>query len=126
MIYSIQNIVPSLEQKKHVKSRADGSFCSTVDVSLFNQETRKIDSAIALRMKNVEPHTDFWVGMDEPKDYRAFFWLMGIPKYEYLNIQVGNYAKKMYAGDCIEFDDRIMHSVQSNHTWYGIAYQVAV
>lgn len=133
MIHSTGKLIPTAEIKKFVKQRADNSFTSTLDEKLFGNlpntkslpNIEDIDSAIALKMKNVEPHTDTWVGSGNPKKYTSIFWLVSIPKNNYLYIQIGDRAVKMYAGYFVEFDDTVLHSVQSSHTWYGIAYQVA-
>jgi len=129
MIYSTGYQLPTTRQNAHVKNRADGTFASQIkDWTIFDNvpgcEIGEIESAIALKAKCVEPHTDPWVGYgDEPKKYLSVFWL--IKSSSGLIIQVGNDAKRLLAGEFIVFDDRVMHSVVSKNTWYGMAYQIA-
>ena len=123
---------PTARQKKLLRNVADESFCSGVQDDFgrapFNDHLPSADPMIALKMKNVMPHVDYWVGNSclEGREYTAVFWLAEIHKHARFSIHVGNQMVDMGEGNFILFDDRIMHSVCSERVWRGLAYQIPV
>lgn len=141
MIYTTGNHKPSAKQIKTVRCNANGSFTGTVQDDFGMPEHRlpipsgyafSPGTITALTLKNVEPHTDPWVGhygkgwrtTDGPYDRRALFWITSLPRYKRVDFQCGNAAVKLSMGDFVIFDDRIMHCVLSTAKWHGVAVQI--
>jgi hypothetical protein len=145
MIYSEGFLLPTAAQVRLVREHADGSFCRTVPQSFdfmnvpplpegyaFDSET-----FTALKLKNVEPHNDTWVGglpagvdtsgwEDGPPSRRAVFWIIDMARHSHLHIQCGAFSSRMRKGSWVLFDDSVLHCVVSDRTWYGLACQVAL
>lgn len=147
MIYESGFHAPSRRQIAHLREEADESFCQTPVSERFDYNIPcpagyafDPKTVTLLTLKNVEPHDDPWVGAepysrgidqpppgwahDGPVDRRAVFWVVHLPKYHELFIQVGTMAKRMRAGSYVVFDDRVLHCVLSTRKWYGCAYQL--
>lgn len=112
-----------------MKRIADDSFTAVLpddfgtlplaEIFCANRET-----AIALSLKCVKPHTDDWLASaSQPKARAALFWLVSIPNGETLDLQVGNSFCTLGAGECVIFDDSLVHSVISDRKWIGCAVQ---
>lgn len=135
MIEQTGILLPTKQQLKLIRASADESFCATCpddfgDIPIF-AGFRRACALTALALKNVEPHNDPWVGDDSfhdgedgPEHRRAVFWVLHLPKYEHLHVQVGNSAVRLSAGGWILFDDRLIHGVYSQKKWFGLAYQL--
>jgi hypothetical protein len=147
MIYESGHHAPTRQQIAHVRDQADESFCQTpsgtFDFNIPCPAGFSFDRSTVtlLTLKNVEPHDDPWVGAtphwqrgseepppgwtyDGPVERRAMFWVVDLPKFHDMFLQVGLVAKRMRAGDWVMFDDRILHCVLSSRKWYGCAYQL--
>ena len=123
--------VPTVAQRKYLRKWADNSFCVTAPDDFGVPEVRgyKPDpgTITALSLKNVQPHDDPWVGKQpEPEgdDRRSVFWLVDFPENEILYLQVGTEFKAMRRYEYVVFDDSVLHSVQANRKWWGVAYQL--
>ena len=118
---------PTRSQMLEIHGRADDSFTASppngFDMPCFPGWVVDPLSGCALEIRNVDPHTDDWVGKNPPPRRRAaIFWLMRSSSHIWL--QVGNDAVYMNQWDYVLFDDRKMHSVIARQTWVGCAYQV--
>lgn len=128
MIYTTGHLTPQRHQIDEARVKADDSFCVG-----FSEEFEKFfptfdgfmpdDTGILLKMKNVEPHEDDWVGGNVPKTRRALFWLLegGGQK---LVFGCGAKHIKMGPGDFVVFDDRKTHWVMSEKLWRAAAAQL--
>lgn len=137
MIYKFGTLKPTKAQLAEARRRAVmHEFCNVAseDFNYFCPEMRiygedtSFQETILLKNKNVQPHTDPWVGSGLLTDgtiQRNIFWLMHSPSDTPIYLQVGNDARKMYPGDWVIFDDSTMHSVVSDITWIGAATQIA-
>lgn len=120
---------PTALQKRLLRDVADDSFTRTLgpdfgDVPFPSSYEIQRETLTALKLKHVEPHSDEWVGHGRvPKRYAAIFWLVDLPKFHDVIVQVGTQGQRMRAGDWIAFDDRILHCVHSKRIWRGCAYQ---
>lgn len=86
-----------------------------------------IRTMIFLKMKNVEPHTDTYVGYHDLQEHDVFaslFWVLEARKPLYLH--VGPNSASLKAGSWVLFADTVTHSVISDATWVGCATQVLV
>ena len=133
---------PTKEQVKIAKSVGDSSFTACLNqdkFSAFSQDLIPTPSAvndswdnfiktlIFLKMKNVEPHTDPYVGNVELEEHDVFaslFWVLDARKP--LHLQVGPHSASLKAGSWVLFADTVTHSVISDATWVGCATQVLV
>lgn len=130
MIRTIGICPVSPQRVRDVRAIADGTFCATLPVE-FGCPPRTfvggklLTDAIALKCKNVAPHTDPYVGGgEEPEVYFSLFWLVDIPQHQRLWLQVGEASVEMQKGDFVVFSDHIMHSVQASRQWFGCAWQI--
>ena len=130
MIRTIGFCAASPKRVREVRAVANGTFCAVLP-DAFGCPPRAfvggelLTGALALKFKNVAPHTDPYVGNgEEPDAYFALFWLVDIPQHEWLWLQVGNESVQMRQGDFVVFDDQVMHSVQSSRQWFGCAWQI--
>jgi|LakMenEpi03Aug12_release.lakeMendotaPanAssembly.Ray.scaffolds.fasta_scaffold551666_2 hypothetical protein len=120
---------PTVAQRRVVRAIADDSFTRTVPDDfgcLPCPQTWRPDAktAIALRAKYVSPHVDDWVGIGSPPSrYVALFWVVEMPRFERLTLQVGTEVCQMSLGDFVVFNDTVMHSVFADKFWRGCAYQ---
>ena len=84
--------------------------------------------ALLLRLKNVEPHNDPWVGMgSEPRKRRAIFWLLNggrSSNRRIVHFGCGGKIVTMRPGDFVVFNDARTHWVMSGRVWYGAAAQL--
>jgi hypothetical protein len=115
-------------QRKIIKSLADSSFSRQLPMDFlgkfsFPEYEINNTSGIGLKLKHVEPHEDYWTGCGNPRKHVAIFWLIECPHGARFQIHIGRQKHRMTQGDFIIFDDRIMHSVYSEKTWIGCAYQ---
>lgn len=130
MIFATGTQQPTLAQRRTVRELADDSFTRTLPsdfgpLPCGPSWKPDLTTGVALRMRCVEPHTDDWVGSGKyPRRYAAVFWLVDMPKFEELFLQVGAEAKRMRVGDFVVFKDSVLHSVISKRMWRGCAYQV--
>lgn len=79
-------------------------------------------SGVMLKLRNCEPHTDFYVG-ENVAGYQYVGTSFGLVHGKGI-IQVANDYMHLAAGDWILFDDTKLHSVQSDKTWVGVSVQV--
>lgn len=130
MIFEAGTQHPTPAQRRMVREIADDSFTTTLPqdfgcVPCGSKWRHDATTGVALRMRCVEPHTDDWVGAGKyPRRYAAVFWVVDLPRFEELFLQVGTEAKRMRAGDFVVFKDSVLHSVISKRVWRGCAYQV--
>ena len=118
---------PTRSQMLEIEGQADDSFLVSppkgFDMPCFPGWEVDPLSGIALKIRNVEPHTDDWVGKNPlPRRRASIFWLMR--SRDHIWLHVGNDAVRMEPFDYVLFDDRKMHSVIARQTWVGCAYQV--
>lgn len=143
MIFETGHLMPTLEQIAHVKRVADDSFCSNT-CEAFNarnpipKEYIIASPGIALRLRNVEPHEDPFVGDDpEPRARRALFWLIDAPKSRSMKkfdqttlndvwFGCGADLHRMKVGDWVLFNDAKKHFVMSDRIWRGAAWQLRI
>lgn len=128
MIYEMGRQMPTPAQRRILREIADDSFTMSLPINFGSVpcgEKWKPDltTSTALRMRNVLPHTDDYVGIGRPRSYVAVFWLVDIPNGEGLYLQVGGVARAMQKGDFVVFKDSVLHSVSSDRVWRGCAYQ---
>lgn len=124
-----------------LRESADESFCRTVPPLFDFKNLPPLpagyvydhETVTALTLKNVEPHTDSWVGRnplvngdDGPPSRRAVFWVLDCPRHKVMHLQCGNFSTRMLRGHWVIFSDEIMHSVISDCRWYGVAMQIAL
>ena len=115
----------------HVK-HGDESFCMTVDEEFYDElcplpEGYVYDyhSAIRLKMRNVEPHTDFPVNpIPENSEYVGSVFCPLNTNHPFIHLQVGEKCIKLGKGHWVMFDDRVLHSVIAEKVWSGVAVQV--
>lgn len=130
MIFETGTQAPTPTQRRMVRDIADASFTTTLphnfgDVPCGTKWRLDATTGVALRLKYVEPHTDDWVGVGKcPKRYADVFWLVDMPKFEDLILQVGTVAHRMRPGDFVVFKGSVLHSVFANRVWRGCSYQV--
>ena len=142
MILQTGWLKPTKEQVKIAEKRGDSSFTSSMnadDFPIFAKELiptsgliddtwdNYIRTLIFLKMKNVEPHTDTYVGYREQEEHSVFaslFWVLAARKP--LHLHVGSHSAALKAGSWALFADSVMHSVISDSTWVGCATQVLV
>lgn len=135
MIHAIGHLKPTPEQVRHLRKWADDSFCSSSDEAFvqagfpsFEGWVRPDDTALLLRLKNVEPHSDPWVARGpEPRARRALFWLMeggGINRQQGVFFGCGRSVKRLRPGDFVVFNDTSTHWVMSDRFWRGAAVQL--
>jgi hypothetical protein len=130
MIFETGSQQPTPAQRRTVREIADDSFIRTLpadfgDVPCGSKWKHDETTGIALRMRCVEPHSDDWVGTGkQPRRYAAVFWVVEMPKFEDLILQVGGVAKRMRQGDFVVFKDSVLHSVFARRVWRGCAFQV--
>jgi hypothetical protein len=121
---------PTSRQRRILRDIADDSFTRTLPddfgvVPCGSKWKHDRTTGIALSLKNVQPHTDDWVGSGPlPRRYAAVFWLVEMPKFEDLILQVGTMAERMRPGDFVVFKDNVLHGVFAIRKWRGCAYQV--
>ena len=130
MIFEAGTQTPTPAQRRMVREIADDSFTTTLpqhfgSVPCGSKWQHDATTGIALRMRCVEPHQDDWVGAGKyQRRYAAVFWLLDMPKFEDLILQVGTVAQRMRPGDFVVFKDSVLHSVFAKRVWRGCAYQV--
>ena len=130
MIFETGTQHPTPAQRRMVREIADDSFTTTLpqdfgSVPCGGAWRHDATTGIALRMRCVEPHQDDWVGAGKkPRRYAAVFWLVDMPKFEDLILQVGTVSHSMRPGDFVVFKDSVLHSVFAKRVWRGCAYQV--
>lgn len=130
MIFETGTQQPTPAQRRMVREFADDSFTTKLPSDFGPLPCGlgwrpDITTSVALRMRCVEPHTDEWVGTGKyPRRYAAVFWVVDLPRFEELFLQVGTEAKRMRVGDFVVFKDSVLHSVISRRVWRGCAYQV--
>lgn len=110
----------------------DDSFCMTVNGDFYDEfcplpkgYVYDYQTAIRLKMRNVEPHTDFQLN-DTPEGYEyagSVFCAMTM-RCPYIYLQVGESYVKLSKGQWVMFDDRILHSVIAEKEWSGVSVQV--
>ena len=81
-----------------------------------------LNTLVALKCKNVEPHSDEWMGADDILNHWAIFWLVQT-RAPWIYIQVGDAYERLKLGDYVVFQDSVTHCVVSDRVWRGIAYQ---
>ena len=134
MILTTGRLQPKTFQLDEARDRGDDSFC-TCSSNAFMDNFPSFEGweagdtePILLKLKNVEPHSDVWVGKgSEPRTRRAIFWLLqGGETYSGQGIFFGCGRKhiRMRHGDFVVFNDSISHWVMSNTKWYGAAIQL--
>jgi hypothetical protein len=128
MIYVMGRQMPTPAQRRIVREIADDSFTKSLpidfgDVPCGEKWEPDLTTRTAIRMRNVVPHTDDYVGIGRPRSYVAVFWLVDIPNGKGLYLQVGGVARYMRQGDFVIFKDTVLHSVISDFVWSGCAYQ---
>lgn len=129
MIYEKGFLRPSDAQIKTVCKIADDSFCSVIPKDFGSVPNavgwlNDLSTAIALRLKCVEPHKDDWVGGGQhTKTHASIFWLLKLNGKEPLILQVGNDMREMRESEFIVFDDSKYHGVFAKKIWTGIAIQ---
>ena len=131
-------------QLAEAKAKADESFCRQSSEDFMVGAPKIIGyvpamkDATLLKLRNVEPHDDPWVGyephpfypevhgidwtMDGPKNRRAVFWLLHSPKP--IHLVCGGQARCLKTGDYVVFNDSLMHCVLAERTWIGAAWQI--
>jgi hypothetical protein len=128
MIYGFGTHAPTSAQVAEAKEFADDSFCNLSSDQFVKNlpswgKREHDDRPILLKLRNVEPHDDTWVGgYDEPvlPNRRAVFWLL---KGE-LIIHAALEYRRMKAGDFVVFNDGLVHSVLAKRQWLGAAWQL--
>lgn len=119
-------------QKWYLWQKADSSFTQTADMSKFGLNIPsapigwQMDTTdtLILKCKNVDPHTDDWVGNgSSPVIRRTLFWLVDCKQSIYFGVQKHK-AIKMTAGQYVVFDDTLEHYVMSDKLWVGCAWQL--
>jgi hypothetical protein len=137
VILATGHLNPERFQIDEGRLKADGSFCSCSSEKFmsnfpqFEGFTSANDAPILLKLRNVEPHDDPWVGPGkEPRTRRAVFWLLegGGSTSSTFTCPVifgcGRQFKSMKPGDFVVFNDRITHWVMSEKLWRGAAVQL--
>jgi len=135
MIFNTGHLKPEKFQLHEARAKADESFCNCSSAEfmsnfpVFDGWKPENESPILLKLKNVEPHSDPWVGRSkEPRARRAIFWLLeggGQNGFGYkLIFGCGAKHIKMVPGDFVVFNDRIDHWVMSEKLWRGAAIQL--
>lgn len=136
MIYQTQIVLPTPLLLREVRARADESFCTVASQDFMSKipqvvhrgvQYRSAQNAILLKMNNVEPHDDPWVGKyeEELDERRAVFWLMTCPPSANIHFwNEGSDPIKLQAGSLVLFDDSKLHLLMSNRRWYGAAWQL--
>ena len=123
MILETGTQTPTAAQRRMVREIADDSFSRTLPQTFGSAPCgskwkQDATTGIALRMRCVEPHQDEWVGAGkQPRRYAAVFWLVDMPKFEDLILQVGTVAHRMWPGDFVVFKDSVLHSVFAKRVW---------
>jgi hypothetical protein len=135
MILATGFLKPERFQVEEARVKADDSFCAAASAAFINNLPsfdgweNAYDTATLLKLRNVEPHSDAWVGRGpEPRVRRAIFWLLegggqsafGLP----LIFGCGRKHIKMKPGDFVVFNDSIDHWVMSEKLWRGAAIQL--
>ena len=125
---------PSKQQLDQLRRLADESFCA-----ISNEEFMRIVpsfegwqpaevGATLLKLKNVEPHDDPWVGRGaQPRVRRAIFWLMhGGESYSGRGVYFGcgRHSVHLKPGEFVVFNDTVKHWVMSHKQWRGAAWQL--
>lgn len=135
MILATGHRKPERFQIDEVRVRADSSFC-VGSSDQFAQSFPAFDgwengdtSATLLKLRNVEPHCDEWVGRGSaPRVRRALFWLLeggGQSAFvQRLIFGCGRQFKTMEPGDFVVFNDSVNHWVMSEKLWRGAAIQL--
>jgi hypothetical protein len=128
MIYEMGRQMPTPAQRRILREIADDSFTRSLpqdfgSVPCGEKWKPDMGTSTAIRMRHVEPHTDDYVGIGRPRSYVAVFWLVDIPKFEDVILQVGTVGKRMQQGDFVVFKDSVLHSVFARCVWRGCAYQ---
>lgn len=135
MILASGHLKPEKFQIDEARVKADESFCTSSSAEfmknfpVFEGWKPANESPILLKLKNVEPHDDPWVGDGrEPRARRSIFWLLegGGQRAFGQKLIFGCGAKhiKMGPGDFVVFNDRIDHWVMSEKIWRGAAIQI--
>jgi hypothetical protein len=144
MIYESAHHPVYSAQLAEAKAKADESFCTQssedfmIGAPKITGYVPAMKDATLLKLRNVEPHDDPWVGyephpfypevhgadwsMDGPKNRRAVFWLLHAPKP--IHIMCGNHFRKLRRGDYVVFDDSKLHCVIADAKWIGAAWQI--
>ena len=128
MIFKTGKQTPTPDQRRIVRTTADDTFCRELpgdfgDLPCGDEYSHEWGTAVALRLKAVNPHWDPWLGDSrEPAKRCALFWLIsGADVW----LQVGGGAVRMQPGDYVAFDDAVMHCVVADRVWRGVACQMA-
>jgi hypothetical protein len=104
---------------------ANRDFCNTFErIDLLPKLPKEyeyaLNTSLKLGMKNVPPHIDY-AYFDDGLEHRGA--VFGIAD-GYAWLHVGSEALLLREGDWVMFDDRLMHSVQSDKKWRGVAVQI--
>ena len=137
MIYMTARMQPSKLQLDEIKKHADSSFCATSSAEFMTNfptldgwtADATASKAILLKLKNVVPHDDEWVGSRPiPKSRRAIFWLLagGASHEQPVGVHFGCGRQTVFLkpGDFVVFNDAITHWVMSDKIWFGAAIQL--
>jgi hypothetical protein len=134
MILLTGSLTPTKAQLNMARAKADDTFCTIVDAEFMSNfpsfEGFVVASApILLKLKNVEPHNDPWVGNGaEPGVRRAIFWLLEGGGQSAFSLPLvfgcGRKYHKMKPGDFVVFNDVVDHWVMSEKLWRGAAAQL--
>jgi hypothetical protein len=126
---------PDRSQIDECRVKADGSFCTgsskgfMKNFPTFDGWVPAEEFATLLKLRNVEPHDDHFVGRGkEPRVRRAIFWLLEGGGQDILDQRLifgcGRQHFKMKPGDFVVFNDKIDHWVMSQQMWRGAAVQL--
>lgn len=148
---------PTKAQLADARRWADDSFCASAPLSFMenfpatfpnsNEWGFGTETPILLKLKNVEPHDDPWVGSNldgydfdnppvgwdkfgAPMERLAIFWVLSIATHSrhvnpIIHLGCGADVAKLKVGDFVVFDDQVTHWVMSDKTWHGAAIQLA-
>jgi hypothetical protein len=136
MIFQIGFLKPTREQIDEIRVKSDDSFCVGSTESfmsnfpMFEGFAPDEKSAMLLKMRNVEPHSDPWVSnTSEPRSRRALFWLIegGGQANRFgtsLIFGAGGKTTPLKPGQFVVFNDAKDHWVMSEKLWKGAAIQL--
>lgn len=136
MIFGTGFLKPTREQIDEVRVKSDDSFCVGSSESFmanfpsFEGFEPADQSAILLKLRNVEPHEDPWVAnTSAPRSRRSIFWVLegGGQEGRFswpLIFGAGGKTLRMKPGDFVVFNDAKEHWVMSTKLWRGAAIQL--
>jgi hypothetical protein len=126
---------PLRRQINYLKRHADDSFCAHLDLVRYPSFMDNVPSLseglyfddtapMLLKLRNVEPHIDTWVGNHPiPTERLALFWLLWIKHWCYFGVE-GSKATCLKSGDFVVFDDSKEHYLMSSTQWVGVSWQL--